>query len=1549
MGGCRSERGAASLFCRRLASWKDKTKQKLMVMKRKRLKLRWGLCGLLWCACTMSAQVGFRHPGLLHSEADFQSIRDRVAAGDADMVAALDALRNSRGIVNPGNMAVTGTIIRGISGQNYMNAYRGAAYAYQCALMWKITGETSYADRAVETLNAWRTWNTALGGNTNISLIPGFTGYQFINAAELMRDYRSDAWGEEEFELFKQYMVDVWFTVAQDFLERRHDTVTREGNWYHYHSNWGLGNALFCVSLGILCDSPDIYNYGMYWIKEGPGNESLCVTAAHPDPYAEGLCGFGWGLIPWFHKDDRGPLGYLNQMQESGRDQGHSMAALGLLSYAFQSAYNQGDNAFCNLNNGLIEGEAGSAMVAGAAEYVAAYNAGHDDLPYTTNWWMTGLNATGRGQFRPIWQLFINHYENRMGIPMQFCHEMEDAIGMELGGGSYGGNSGGYDHLGFGDLMHNDGRRATADEVPTLLFPQIASASETRDYAEIRNVAPGTVLTLSASLPEGESDTGNWRWEDGATGSQRQVTVEHSGIYRVTYTNSKGVESTQMFSIAMRGEGLKATLTATVTCNGTVSDGTGPVALGRGNKAYFTTAYANWNYIESEKWYVDGEEVATGGTYVYEQPDDQSHTLLFRLTNQSGVVVEKTFHIVPDEADLTGMLPDAGCEDLSAWKTEGAGFQTQPGIASYPGFNPLFIECYRDPGQDGMPRWGLGRFDISQTLGGLQPGKYTLGVSVIATQQGLEGEASKNYVKDVYLYAGGKPVAVSSQNNLPERFSVDFYVGEGGQVAFGVKNLTDQDHARSVNGINWFAMDNYSLVYRGLSDLDADVETWRARAAAVKEGEVTGEIYSQLQALLAEPSADLEWVVRAQQWLGEADLVRPRYAEFCGKAEAYRHAMSVPDEMLEQALSDFDAAGTSAEFYDAYEAMERAWKAYLANLDRAESAVDLTFVWQNAGLEQASPSMWDDGSGWFTDAAGGNFRVCAVPDENRGTAQGVNMVERWGWTYADDVKLVYQSLSGMPAGRYVFQASAFKADRAGNICLFANDRECPVYATAAMQSYRVSALVEDGQLAVGLRQGRLNSCGWTAMTDIRLTYDSPLVLLDEAVAQAESLDYGTDEGGALALAVQEARSARADAAATAGERLAAYGNLSDAMEAYRLANASSVHPYDMTGWLANAGFDRNTSDGWTLTRTDTNYPKFCEGVMELWHTTFDIHQTLTGLPSGYYRIRLQACSDKGNSNSGFRFYAQTAEGIGTTVYPTGQTHTEGTDVTLHLGQNSGDLNADPELDQTELQVFVGDGSLTLGAACDQTDMWCVMNGFTMEYLGNATLALDENDKDFTLAEDTDVQQVTVARRLKADGRWNTFCVPFDMTAEQLEANHITEVKQLVGAEMQDGSVCLNFGEAQAVEAGRPYLVRVSETIEMITVEHVRVEAEAPELRAIQVDGVTMTGNYAATSVPRNAYFISDNAFYLADVAGGVALKGFRAYVTLNGAAQANKLVVDIEGGVTGIDGAQTEVSDPLVDVHAVNGRLLKRGVRRSVALEGLPGGVYVVGREKVAK
>lgn len=199
-----------------------------------------------------AAQGKFVHPGLMHSEQDFERIREGLKKNDPQVTAAFQVLRDCW-VANKSVTDVwwiTDWIKRGIKGdENYMNCYRNAAKAYQCAVLWKITGEKQWADRALYVLNTYADVTVGLTGNTNQSLIPAFIGYQFANAAELMRD--CEYWDPKDFEDFKQWMIDVWFVTAQDFLERRHDTVVREGNWYHYHSNWGGGQCSFlCVAWG---------------------------------------------------------------------------------------------------------------------------------------------------------------------------------------------------------------------------------------------------------------------------------------------------------------------------------------------------------------------------------------------------------------------------------------------------------------------------------------------------------------------------------------------------------------------------------------------------------------------------------------------------------------------------------------------------------------------------------------------------------------------------------------------------------------------------------------------------------------------------------------------------------------------------------------------------------------------------------------------------------------------------------------------------------------------------------------------------------------------------------------------------------------------------------------------------------------------------------------------------------------------------------------------------------------------------------------------------
>ncbi len=1524
-------------------------------MKRKVLFLIFAIAGAFG---VLSAQSVFRHPGLLHSEADFEAVKARIAAGDATATEALAALRVAPPINGDHGhaWAVNEYITRGISGdENYMNAYRNVARAYQAALVWKITGEEWYADVALDVLNAYRMWNKGMGGNSNISLIPGFIGYQLLNAAEIMRD--CPKWSAEDFALFKQYMIDVWFTVAQDFLERRHDTVWREHNWYHYHSNWGVGNALFCVSLGVFCDLPDIYNYGMYWLKEGPGNESLNVTALHPDAFGLGLCGYGWGLIPWFHADERAPLGYFNQMQESGRDQGHAMAALGLLSYAFESAYNQGDNAFCNLNNCLIPGKAGSAMVAGAAEYVAAYNVGNDDLPYQTNWWMTGLSGTGRGQWRPIWQLFINHYQNRMGIPMKYCSEMKALVGMEHGGGAYGHNSGGYDHTGWGDLMYNDAAVDPA-QVPTILFPSIASATETRQYAEIRDVEPGTVLTLSASLPEGEPDTGNWTWEDGVTGAQRLITADHSGLYRLIYTNANGVESTQLFSVAVKGEGIRASLSASYTYNGVTvgfpaAENESEIPVGKGCTVTIGTGYANWNYITSEEWFDEnGKLLGTGGVYAYTLPDLEPHTLKFRLTNQSGVVLEKVFHIVPDEHDLTGLLPDPACETLDVWElTPADGFGI--GVVSVSGFTGNFVERWRPAEDGGQPYWGLPRFRISQTLGGLTPGKYEFSAAFLATQQGMAGEAGKNHVRDVWFFANGALAEVSSRDASSERVILSCYVGEDGEITFGALNTTNQNKPYSDNGANWWAIDNLALNYVGTDDMEADWEALRAEALTVAETDVTPALYRELTELSGLTVSDLPTVARLQRALGEARLLKPHYAYYKALYERYKAYVETEggaDAVLTEALAAVPEAGTADEFYAAFDALYTAWQAYIP---QTRAAVDVSDLLPDDGfLKYSGDGVWyDTGLRWKTDASDGNYRTFAIDGSAaaRGDATGLWMTERFcGGNFFERQQLIYTVMSGMPVGRYVFTAAAQKGSEAGVIELFAGENATQVMSVMTLRSYAVSSLFTGTPLTVGIRSGWRNGCNWTSMADMSLTYHSPLMLLEEALDEAATLTYGTDNNGTLQQAVEQAQGLLSSG--ESAERMTAYQALLAAMEQYRMDNASAEHPVDLTARMQNASLDWGSTVGWNLTVTDTNYPAFNQGVAEFYNTTFNLWQTLEALPEGIYRVSAQTRSNAGAANTAFRLYAVSGDYPEVSVCSEDMTRADGTDFTQHLGQNASDLNADASVGRIRTDyVLVRDGTLTVGVKCDTNTVWCVMNDFRLEYLGGVAESLvaewDETQTDLVV-EDAYYEKLTVKRGMKSGGTWNTFCVPFDMTAEQLTENHITEVRKLRNeAEVRENSITLTFEESTEIRAGVSYIVKTDASYPgEIVMEHVMVKEGGP-LSLECSPGISMTGNYVAMKVPQGAFFISNNAFYVADRADAVNLKGFRAYLTYAGGAnEVNRMLVNIDDEVTAIEALHD--GERTVDVFTVSGVRVRKGVKRNNALQGLPFGVYIIEGKK---
>ena len=98
------------------------------------------------------------------------------------------------------------------------------------------------------------------------------------------------------------------------------------------------------------------------------------------------------------------------------------------------------------------------------------------------------------------------------------------------------------------------------------------------------------------------------------------------------------------------------------------------------------------------------------------------------------------------------------------------------------------------------------------------------------------------------------------------------------------------------------------------------------------------------------------------------------------------------------------------------------------------------------------------------------------------------------------------------------------------------------------------------------------------------------------------------------------------------------------------------------------------------------------------------------------------------------------------------------------------------------------------------------NGNNAEAIGEAAAA------HMTKSTGESYYNVTLnGRTLYKDGDWNTLCLPFDLSAEQIAASPLAgaTIMELDGthSDLTDGTLTLNFNDATEMVAGRPYIVK----------------------------------------------------------------------------------------------------------------------------------------------
>ena len=448
--------------------------------------------GMAGCALTTSA-LAATHPGMLHTEADFLRMKTQVNANvsGSPWVSGWNRLIANSHAQSTYVQRPQATVSRGGTGDNSAILYNDVHAAYQNALRWKITGDAAYGNKARDILNDWSATLTTVTGNADRFLAAGIYGYQFCNAAEIMRGYSGF-----DIARFKTMMLNVFYPLNNDFLVNHNGACIT-----NYWSNWDLCNMSSVLAIGILCDDQAKIDQAINYFKTGAGNGA--ITKA----------------IPFLHS------GGLNQMQEAGRDQGHCTLSVGLMSAFCEMAWNQGYDLYSY----------SSSRFQGGAEYVARYNRGLD-VPFTTYTWGSGTNcaqmshtavsSAGRGNTRPIWVGVVGHYSGRKGLAMVESKAYATALGTEGGGGDYG-NGGGFDQLGFGDLCFN---RTIG-----------GSALVANGTYSLQNRASGKMLDNLGATTDG---AGVGQWADGSSNNQKWTLSYANGYYTLTcVTGGKRLDS----------------------------------------------------------------------------------------------------------------------------------------------------------------------------------------------------------------------------------------------------------------------------------------------------------------------------------------------------------------------------------------------------------------------------------------------------------------------------------------------------------------------------------------------------------------------------------------------------------------------------------------------------------------------------------------------------------------------------------------------------------------------------------------------------------------------------------------------------------------------------------------------------------------------------------------------------------------------------------------------------------------------------------------------
>ncbi|MFD1631121.1 alginate lyase family protein [Pseudopedobacter beijingensis] len=445
----------------------------------------------------------FEHPGILHNAIDLERIKSLANSEHQPWKKGYQLLKSNTDIAYMPSPAYTDVYRdQGINSESAKAMTRDAQMAYRSALMWAITGDITYANTAKSILNSWSsTLQTFSGGDAK--LCAAWYGFAMVNAAEILR-YTNSGWTQTDIQQAEHMFRNVIYPVIENF----------QRGWA---GNWDTAITKCIMGIGVFLNDEVIFNNGVNFL-------SSTTDSAN-------------GTLKNYIYD-------TGQCWESGRDQEHVHMGLGGLAEACEIGEKQGLDLYGLLNNRLLKGY----------EYMAKYNLGYNDVPYTANHYGSAISNDRRGEFQSGYEMIYNHYFNRKGISAHevfYTKKVVDRV-RSLEGGELGASI----LLGYGTLLFNETTLPMDDNPVNSVFNYVPAEGDYRTG----QASSGFNSANNFEVYQG----GAWVTASAAIGLDRTVLIRdgHEGL--LTGTSQRNVKK------LLVGEGYGAILAANIS-NGSVS------------------------------------------------------------------------------------------------------------------------------------------------------------------------------------------------------------------------------------------------------------------------------------------------------------------------------------------------------------------------------------------------------------------------------------------------------------------------------------------------------------------------------------------------------------------------------------------------------------------------------------------------------------------------------------------------------------------------------------------------------------------------------------------------------------------------------------------------------------------------------------------------------------------------------------------------------------------------------------------------------------------